>query len=389
MSLRDLLGRQSNAQNAPCLGIDLGTTNIVASLGMKAVDLTSDPEAGVLLPSSVAFPPNGTVLVGTAALRRRVIDPENTIFSAKRVIGRKWGSAEAKEFRGRYPFRMQESKDGGVAFVTRAGTFTPVDIAVRLLSAVLRDLPADPATLPTVVAVPAAFKEPQRSATVAAARQAGLTHVSIIDEPYASALAYTSRTKCRIAAVYDLGGGTFDFALLNCEKQPFEILANDGDPFLGGNDVDHALATWAAEEILRRHGWDLRRDPEAFDRLVVECERAKIRLSYSGETMIELGQVDPVMLPEGEKLPVDHAKLNQLISDLVRRTFVICDDVLRRVHLRAQDVETVFLAGGSTQLPMVRSGLAHFFGKAPRDDITPTEVVSIGASMAAQLLARS
>jgi molecular chaperone DnaK len=385
MSLKSYLGRGALKNGPPCLGIDLGTTNTSAAYGMQALDLTANPEGGVLLPSVVAFSPTGATLVGSPALRRRIIDPENTIYSSKRVIGRSFSSSEAREFRHRYPFRAREAADGGMEFVTRAGAFTPVDIAARLVTAVCRDVPVDPWVVPTVITVPATFQAPQRQATAEAAQRAGLKHVSVVEEPHATALAYAARLgKVSTAAVYDLGGGTFDFALLDCGKDPFEMIAHDGDPFLGGNDVDYALAQWAAEEILKEHNWDARRDPEAFDRLTLECERAKIRLSYAAETTLDLGQVEPVLLPAGTKLTVDIPRLESLTRDLLQRTFVICDAVLRRAGRTADTVDCVFLAGGSTLLPMVREGLQRFFGKAPRDEITPVEVVSIGASLAAQ-----
>ena len=386
MSLKSFLGRHGTKSGPPCLGIDLGTTNTSAAYGMRALDLSANPEGGVLLPSVVAFSPSGATLVGTPALRRRVIDPENTIYSAKRVIGRRWMSSEAQEFRQRYPFRVRESGDGGTEFVTRAGAFTPVDIATRLINALCRDVPVDPAVVPTVITVPAAFQEPQRQATVLAARQAGLKDVRVLEEPHATALAYAARLgKVATAAVYDLGGGTFDFAILDCRQERFEMIAHDGDPFLGGNDVDYALAQWAAVEVLKEHNWDARKDPEAFDRLVMECERAKIRLSYADETTIDLGQVDPVLLPPGAKLAVDLARLEELSRELLNRSFVICDAVMRRARLTVDKVDCIFLAGGSTQLPMVRDGLQKFFGKYPRDEIMPIEVVSIGASLAAQV----
>jgi hypothetical protein len=191
--------------------------------------------------------------------------------------------------------------------------------------------------------------------------------LQLLDEPVATAWAYL----------------TFDVAVLDCEREPFQVLTHDGDLYLGGDDVDCALACWAADELLRLHGWDVRSDPEVFDRLVLECERAKTRLSYAAETVIKLAEVDPASPVAAGDMPLERARLQALCGPLLQRTFIVCDEVLHRVNLRAQDVGAVFLAGGSSQLPMICEGLEAYFGKPPRREFDPMEVLAIGASLAA------
>jgi molecular chaperone DnaK len=188
------------------------------------------------------------------------------------------------------------------------------------------------------------------------------------------------------AVVYDLGGGTFDMSVLDCTESPFRVLARGGDLYLGGDDIDRAIAAWAAEEVARVHRWDLRSDPVVWDRLVIECERAKIRLCYAKETRIELAQVDPAAPAAESCIDLADTMLADLCMDLVKRTFVICDAVLNQAGTRAQDIDAVFLAGGATQLPTVQSAVKQYFGRTPRCSYDPMEVVGIGASVLGALL---
>jgi molecular chaperone DnaK len=231
--------------------------------------------------------------------------------------------------------------------------------------------------------VPSAFGAAQRAATAAAATAAGLPQVTIVDEPLATAWAYTSfgNVGARYAAVYDLGGGTFDLAVLDCAEPPFRVLATGGDPYLGGDDIDVRLADHAAATLLTEHGWDVRSDPEAFDRLLVECERAKIRLSFAPRTTLALGEVDPGAPIATATFTLERDLLERLCYDLVQRTFSVCDEVLHRAGVRAQDLGAVFLAGGSTSLPSVRAGVERYFGRPPRQEFDPMEVLAIGSSL--------
>ncbi|HEY3356777.1 MAG TPA: Hsp70 family protein [Polyangia bacterium] len=366
------------------LGIDLGTTNTAAALDGGLLSFTDGQRSQPVLPSVVAYPPTGAVLVGASARRRRAIDPKNTIFSAKRIIGRGWFARETREFQDRYPFALVRTPADLPAFQTRAGLLAPTDIAARVLAAVRAQVPVGATLSEIVVGVPSGFATEQRVATLDAVRQAGFGRARVIDEPVATAWAYLhdDRPAGRYAAVYDLGGGTFDLAVLDCADAPFRVLAHGGDLYLGGDDVDGALATWAAAEVLREHRWDLRDEPEVFDRLVVECERAKIRLSYAAQTRIELAEVDPAAPLAAGGLVLARPQLADLCTDLVRRTFGICDRVLGQAGLKARDVGAVFLAGGSCLLPMLRGAVEQYFGSPARCDFDPMEVVAIGASRA-------
>ncbi len=364
------------------LGIDLGTTNTVAAIDGQVIELPDDDQETTTLPSIVAYPPTDVTLVGTAARRRRAIDPKNTIFSAKRLIGRPFRSHQVKEFSDHYPLDLVESKEGLVNFKTRNGLVSPVDAAAEILAFIKEDIELDPHQFSTVVTVPAKFDEQQRMATREAAEQAGLGQVTILEEPTATLYANLriSNENLGLVAIYDLGGGTFDMAVVDCSDLPFKVLSYGGDTYLGGDDIDQALANWAAKEVLKNHGWNLRSDMEVFDRLTTECERAKIRLCYNQKTTIELGQVDPAAPVGVEEVKLDQVMLSQLSSDLVHRTFSTCDEVMQQAKVKTSDLSTIFLAGGATHLPMVQNGVRQYFGLEPISHYDPMEVVAIGAS---------
>jgi molecular chaperone DnaK len=363
------------------IGIDLGTTNTVAAVDGKATRLGA--EGSAILPSVVAYPPSGVTLVGTPARRRRTIDVKNCIFSAKRVIGKEWHAERTQEFRKRYPFDTVCTDDGRPGFRTRAGVVTAEDVAAAVLSVIASEVRGDGEDLGAVVTVPSEFGLGEREATTRAARKAGFGDVRILDEAVATAVAYRSqRSDVRTAAVYDLGGGTFDLAIVDCAGRPFQVIGQLGDQYLGGDDVDRTLAEWAADTVLAEHRWDLRSEPEVFDRLVLQCERAKIRLSYGKETKIELAQIDPSSAVAERSIILTQSRMMELCTHLVRRTFVICDEVLRKAGIKAAAVDAVYLAGGSTQLPSVRAGVEQYFGKPVHLRHDPMEVVAIGASRA-------
>jgi molecular chaperone DnaK (HSP70) len=364
-----------------CIGIDLGTTNTVAAVARNVFDI--DPQAGAILPSVVAFPPSGATIVGSAARRRRPIDPKNTIASAKRLIGRGSLGIETTHFRRRYPeFELVEAgKD--LAFKTRAGVFTPVDIAAKIVATVLDAMPEPHDELVGVIAVPSMFLTEHREATLEAAHTAGLANARVIDEPLATALACRKRdSQTRYAAVYDMGGGTFDVAVVDCSAPSLRMLAHGGDLYLGGDDVDRGLAEWAAHEILERHNWNLHDDRDVFTRLIGECERAKARLRQLERTRIDLTRVDPASPLSTEELWIDSGTMTELTSNLVGHSFVICDKVLKDAGLKAADIDDVFVAGGATLLPAVQRGIEGYFGKPVRYPFHPMHIVAIGASMA-------
>jgi molecular chaperone DnaK (HSP70) len=234
-----------------------------------------------------------------------------------------------------------------------------------------------------VVTVPAAFEPSAREATRRAVEQAGIAHVNVVEEPVATAMAYltTRNERLRHAVVYDFGGGTFDLAIVDCATSPARVIRHAGDPYLGGDDIDHALAQWVAERVLRDHGWDLCAEPEVFDRLVLQCERLKVRLSTAESATLELGQVDPAAPGAGTGVRLTRQLLTELAQPFVSRTFILCDQVLREAGLQASQIDTVYLAGGTTLMPLVREGVASYFGSLPRCDFDPLEVVAIGASL--------
>jgi len=368
------------------IGIDLGTTNTVAALNARVFDL--DPKSGNLLPSVVAFPPSGTQLVGTVARRRRPIDPENTIYSAKRLIGKKWFSYDVKDFRQRYPHKLVEDEEGFAAFETRGGRFNPTDVAAMLLQRVCLRSGQPPAKVTGIITVPSMFQEAERQATMEAGRLVGMAEVKIIDEPIAAALAYlaVAKDKPGLAVVYDLGGGTFDLAIVDCREQRPKIVASGGDLYLGGDDIDLRLSQWVADEMLKTHRWEYRNEPEVLARLILECEQAKIRLSRDKQTSIDMTRVDLSSPFTSASIELDRKRLSLLCGDIVRRTFILCDEVLGKAGVKPQQVDGVFVVGGPTQLPMFQEGIQEYFGKPVRYVYDPMYVVAIGASAAGHIL---
>jgi molecular chaperone DnaK len=365
------------------VGIDLGTTNTVLATHAGILPLRIGEERAAVLPSVVAYLPNGEKLVGAAARSRRAIDPRNTIHSAKRVMAAGWHSYAAREFAKHYPFELEPTPDQRVGFRTRAGLLSAEQVASDVLESLCRYAAIDPAEISAVVSVPATFTAEQQAATLAAMRAAGFAQARCIAEPVATALAYLDRNDIRYGMVYDLGGGTFDVAVIACNPEPLRIIAHSGDAYLGGDDIDRAIATHAADVVLRGHGWDLHSDPEVFARLVLEAERAKLRLAQCDLTSIELETIDAAAPSVLGALPLDRAAVLQLSSNLIRRTFSVCDEVLSSAGLKVSDIQAVFLAGGTTLLPGVRETVTQYFGRKLRFELDPMHVVALGASIAA------
>jgi len=335
------------------------------------------------MPSAVAFPPSGATLIGQAARRRRAMDPRNTILSAKRIIGARWRSSYATQFRQHYPYDLVETADGGAAFKTRVGLFSPVEIGSMVVGGLCRLTKCQVDDVHAVVTAPVGFDGRRRDATALAVSQARFASVRVIEEPIATALAYLNRSSLKHAFVYDLGGGTFDAAVVDCSSYPFRVIGHGGDPYLGGDDVDRTIALHIADRTLARDGWDLSNDAVIFDRLVLACELAKCELSESEQAAIAIPSVDPAAPESCGVIPITREEVQQLTLDLVRRTFVICDEVLAQAGVKARDMDAVFLAGGSTLLPGLRRYIESYFGKRPRHDLNPMQVVSLGASLAA------
>ncbi len=362
------------------LGIDLGTTNTVIARNFTAMRMSDGRH---VTPSAVAFPPSGERLVGRAARRRRAIDPLNTILSAKRVIGARWWSASTTQFRRYYPYELVEMPDGTVGFVTRAGTIDPIAIGTTVIEHVCAEAQIVTSAAHAVVTAPVGFDATRRAATRKAATQVGFSSVGVVEEPVATALAYLNRSNLRYAMVYDLGGGTFDAAVVDCRRYPFRVVAHGGDTFLGGDDVDRAIARYVADRALSRHGWDLQNDAVTFDRLVEACEVAKCALSESEDAAIAIPSVDPAAPESCGVIGITRDEVRKLTLDLVRRSFLICDEVLGEAQLKAREIDAVFLAGGSTKLPGLLEYVQAYFDKRPRFDLDPMHVVSMGASIAA------
>ena len=369
-----------SARKRKTVGIDLGTTNTVIARNFETLSIEG---GGPVMPSAVAFPPNGVTLIGGAARRRRAMDPRNTILSAKRIIGARWRSSYTSQFREHYPYDLVEGPEGWAVFNTRAGLVCPVQVGATVISGLCELAKCSVQDVHAVVTAPVGFDQRRREATALAVRRANFASVRLIEEPIATALAYLNRSSLKYAFVYDLGGGTFDAAVIDCSSYPFRVLGHGGDPYLGGDDVDRTIALHVADRTLARDGWDLSNDAVTFDRLVHACELAKCELSEFEQAAIAIPSVDPAAPESCGVIRITRDEVEQLTFDLVRRTFVMCDEVLSQAGVKARDMGAIFLAGGSTRLPGLRGYVESYFGKRPRSDLDPMQVVGMGASLAA------
>ncbi|MBN1655876.1 MAG: Hsp70 family protein [Deltaproteobacteria bacterium] len=365
------------------LGIDLGTTYTVGAIRGEVLLLSDGDAKSALLPSVVAFPPNGKIFVGRSARERVVMDQQNTIRSAKRIIGETWHSYQTKRYREHYGYHLVMNDDQGVAFDTRAGWITPDEVATLIVATLCSRCHLEPEQCSPVVTIPASFQEPQSVATIKAIQAVGFHQAYLMDEPVASVIAYIEHSNLKYGAVYDFGGGTFEIAILDCSRLPFRVIGFGSDSYLGGDDIDYALASWAIDEALKRFGWDLGSDPETFNRLIMASEAAKIRLSEVESSEIALNEIDPAAPSDLGRLIIDRNLVWDLCATIIRRTFSLCDEALDRAKVKAGQIEAVFLAGGSTLLPGIGNYVADYFGSRPRSDVNPMHVVSIGASLAA------
>jgi molecular chaperone DnaK len=374
------------------VGIDLGTTNtVVACVRGGRVHVMSDEQGRRLLPSVVSFHPSGEVLVGHKAKERRVVDAKNTIASVKRLIGRGWTSDEIHRARQRFPFDLKEGPGHGPLVTVRGQDYTLPEISAFVLTRAkqIAERSLGERVERAVITVPANFNELQRAATKVAGRVAGLDVLRIINEPTAAALAYGlgRATKERIA-IYDFGGGTFDCTLLDLSGNVFEVLATAGDTFLGGDDLDAAIAERMAEAFLQTHRSDPRSDPQAFERLRAAAESVKIDLSVNERAKIKLREV--AFGTGGAHLDLDFGmsrdELEMLAAPLVERTFAVCQEALALAKLPVTAFDKIILVGGSTRVPLVRRRVEQFWGSAPLDRVNAEEVVAIGAAIQAAAL---
>lgn len=365
------------------VGIDLGTTHTVVARHGEVQRVADAPRPTTLFPSVLAYPPDGSPVVGWRAKDRRIIDPKNTLASTKRLIGAAAGSHRARRFEEHHAYDLLAGDDGRAVIGTRAGSVDPIDAAADFLGASTFAAGIDATTYSAVITVPAAFEGPERTATLEAARRAGFQAARLIEEPVATAIAYLAHSNLRYAVVYDLGGGTFDVAVVDCSEYPLRVLAHGGDAYLGGDDVDRQFAKRAASQVLAEHRWDLTNDRETFARLTAACERSKVLLSELEAVSVELGSVDAAGPWMRQPLTLQRSELAAITRDLVRRTFSTCDQVLGEAGVRANEVDAVFLAGGSTALPGLSDMVSQYFGKRARNDLDPLHVVAEGASLGA------
>ena len=368
------------------IGIDLGTTNSCVSImsGGEPV-VIANAEGARTTPSVVAITEKGERLVGQIAKRQAITNPENTIFSVKRLMGRKFRSQLVTDAAKRLPYKVTEGDNGDAHVELRGKRYSPPEISAMILQKMRQtaeDYLGEKVT-EAVITVPAYFDDSQRQATKDAGQIAGLTVLRIINEPTAAALAYgLDKKKDERVAVYDLGGGTFDVSILEIGDGVFEVKSTNGDTFLGGDDFDQRVMDWLVDEFKKDQGIDLRKDRMALQRLKEAAERAKIELSSSQETEINLPFVTAdANGPKHLVTKLTRAKLEQLVDDLIKRSIEPCKKALSDAGVSAGDIKEVVLVGGMTRMPKVIQAVKEFFGKDPHRGVNPDEVVAIGAGI--------
>jgi len=373
------------------IGIDLGTTNSVAAvmIGGEPVVIPS-AEGERLVPSVVAVNKNGERLVGRVARNQAIVNPENTIFSIKRFMGRKYDDPEVQRARSRVPYRITKAPNGDLRVVMGDQEYTPPEISAMILAKIKRDAEAylgEPVTQ-AVITVPAYFNDAQRNATKDAGKIAGLEVLRIINEPTASSLAYgLDKRKNEIIAVYDLGGGTFDISILEVGDGLFQVKSTSGDTFLGGDDFDQRIIDYLADEFKRENGIDLRQDRQALQRLKESAERAKIELSSTMQAEINLPYITAdASGPKHLVTTLTRAKVEQLTEDLVEKTMKPVAQALADANLKSSEINEVVMVGGMTRMPIVQEVVRKQFGKEPHKGVNPDEVVAIGAAIQAGVL---
>jgi molecular chaperone DnaK len=372
------------------IGIDLGTTNSVVAV-MEGGDPVVIPnaEGGRTTPSVVAFTKDGERLVGQVAKRQAVTNPKQTIFSIKRFMGRRM--EEIKEEGKRVPYKVSAGPNGLTAVEIAGKTYTPPEISAMILQK-MKQTAEDylgHSVEKAVITVPAYFNDAQRQATKDAGKIAGLDVVRIINEPTASALAYgLDKKKEEKVAVYDLGGGTYDISILELAEGVFEVKSTNGDTHLGGDDFDQRVIDWLVAEFRKDQGIDLSKDPMALQRLKEAAEKAKMELSTTQQTDINLPFITADQSgPKHLNYALTRAKFEQLVDDLVQRTMPPMQQALKDAGLKPGDIDEVILVGGSTRIPKIQQIVKDFFGKEPNKSVNPDEVVAIGAAIQGGVLA--
>jgi molecular chaperone DnaK len=374
------------------IGIDLGTTNsVVAVMEGGEPKVIPSAEGSPLVPSVVAVnPKTGERMVGQLARRQAVVNPENTVFSIKRFMGRKFADPEVQRASKIVPYKVSAASNGDIRVTMGGKDYSPQEISAMILAKLKTDAEAylgQPVTQ-AVITVPAYFNDSQRQATKDAGQIAGLDVLRIINEPTASSLAYgLDKKKDETIAVYDLGGGTFDVSVLDVGDGVFEVKSTNGDTFLGGDDFDQRIITWIADEFLKTDGIDLRKDRQALQRLKEASEKAKIDLSTLMQTEINLPFVTADATgPKHLNISLSRAKLEQLTGDLIDRSIRPVNQAMEDAHLKMADINEVVLVGGMTRMPAVQEAVKKAFVREPHKGVNPDEVVAIGAAIQAGVL---
>ena len=374
---------------AKVIGIDLGTTNSVVAVvegGDPAV--IANQEGSRLTPSVVAFTKEGDTLVGQVAKRQAITNPENTIFSIKRFMGRRYDEVlgEAKLI----PYKVLKADNGDVRVESRGKMYSPPEISALVLRKLKEAAEAylGEKVTQAVITVPAYFNDSQRQATKDAGAIAGLEVLRIVNEPTAAALAYgLDKKKDETVAVYDLGGGTFDISVLEIGEGVVEVKATNGDTHLGGDDFDQRVMDWIADEFKRENGIDLRKDRMALQRLKEASEKAKCELSTTVQTEINLPFITAdASGPKHLVLTLTRAKLETLVADLIERSLTPCREAMRQAGVTPNDIDEIILVGGQTRMPKVQEEVKRLFGKEPNKTVNPDEVVALGAAVQAAVL---
>ena len=376
---------------AKVIGIDLGTTNsCVAIMEGGKPKVIENSEGDRTTPSIVAFTKDDEVLVGQSAKRQAVTNPQNTLYAVKRLIGRKFADDVVQRDVGMVPYKIVKADNGDAWVEAQGKSMAPPEVSARILMKMKKtaeDYLGEPVT-EAVITVPAYFNDSQRQATKDAGRIAGLNVKRIINEPTAAALAYglDKAGGDRKIAVYDLGGGTFDISIIEIAEvdgeRQFEVLATNGDTFLGGEDFDRRIIDFIAEEFRKESGVDVRKDPLAMQRLKEAAEKTKIELSSSQQTDINLPYITAdASGPKHLNVKLTRAKLESLVEDLVARTIGPCKTAVKDAGVSLGDIAEVILVGGQTRMPLVQKAVKDYFGKEPRKDVNPDEAVAVGAAV--------
>ncbi len=374
------------------IGIDLGTTNsCVAVMDGKNARVIENEEGVRTTPSMVAYTEDGEVLVGMPAKRQAVTNPENTLFAVKRLIGRRFDDPIVAKDKGMVPYKIVKADNGDAWVEVRGEKKAPSQISAEVLKKMKETAERHLGTSvdKAVITVPAYFNDSQRQATKDAGKIAGLEVLRIINEPTAAALAYgMDKGKNQTVAVFDLGGGTFDISVLEIADDVFEVKSTNGDTFLGGEDFDVRLIDYMADEFKKEQGIDLRSDKLALQRLKEAAEKAKIELSSTQQTEVNLPFITADQSgPKHLTMKISRAKLEMLVDDLIQRTIEPCKKALKDAGLTASDIHEVILVGGMTRMPKVVETVKQLFGKEPHKGVNPDEVVAMGAAIQAGVLA--